>query len=182
MAVTSYAPIASPLPGPAPLLAASWQGNDLYVPQSATALPAFCVKCGQRAAVRKTKTYYWHEPWVYFMILAGLVVYAVVALIVRKRIKLEVPLCSDHARTLSQRKMIAAALLLGFLPVGIAGSMMGDAYIRWAWLIATIMLIAGSVYVSIAVKCFLKPTHIDDAYASFKGPGDAFLRQLPMRG
>jgi hypothetical protein len=176
-----------PLPPPpvmAPPVEPSYQGRELYVPISHTPLPNFCIKCGQLATVRKSKTFYWIQPAWYLFILLGLlgvVVLAVVAMMVRKSIRMEVPLCQEHARKLTFRKIMTAVLLLGFIPVGVAGTMMGDDYVVWAWLIATAMFFAGLVFAVLASNVYLRPMFIDATYAKFRGPCDAFLRMLPLK-
>ena len=160
---------------------ACWQGNEMYVPQSATALPAVCVKCGRPASVLQKKTYYWHTPWLYLLILIGLLVYAVAAICVRKKMMLNVPLCAEHAGKLRNLKITTAVLLIGFLPVGIAGSMLGEAYVGWAWLAALAMFLAGLVSWVMVGRCYLTPKHIDASYARFRGPCAQFLRALPMK-
>jgi hypothetical protein len=189
MTSTTYAPILPPPPQPAAVTAPCRQDKQLFVPQrgpqsgaqSATSLPAVCVKCGQPATVQKKKVYYWHQPLWYFFILLGLLLYAILALIVRKSIRLNVPLCAEHASKLSQKKIMTAVLLLGFLPVGIGGSVLGDQFVGWAWLTAGAMFLAGLIYAVIASRCYMTPTHIDANYASFRGPCEQFLRQLPMK-
>ena len=81
MTSTTYAPILPPPPHPAPVMAPCWKDKDLFVPQFGNAgvvsLPAVCVKCGQPATVQKKKVYYWHTPWLYLVILAGILVLVV---------------------------------------------------------------------------------------------------------
>jgi len=153
--------------------------NLLYVPQNSI-LPANCVKCGQPSTTLVKKTFYWHPAWVYILILPGLLIYAIVAMVVRKGMKLQVPLCDVHSQARKTKIWLAVALLLGFLPFGIVvGSMLPDSA-GWVWLGAVGMFFTGLVLAGI-VSNILKPTYIDDSYATFKGASEDFLRQLPTK-
>jgi hypothetical protein len=44
-------------------------------------LPNLCLRCGRPAVVHKSRRFAWHPPWVGLLLLAGLIPYAVVALI-----------------------------------------------------------------------------------------------------
>ena len=59
--------------------------------------PDRCVICNCPAeGFRLKRTAYWHPGWVYLLILISIVIYAVVALIVRKSVRLEYGLCPKH--------------------------------------------------------------------------------------
>src|SRR5262245_13935624 len=73
-------------------------------------LPPFCVKCGAPSASTLSKSFYWHQPWLYVFIFFGAVPYALLAMILRKRIDLKIPLCADHRRR--RRNFILAAWLV----------------------------------------------------------------------
>ena len=68
-----------------------------------------CVVCDSASdgKVLRRKLY-WHSPWLYFLILLNLIVYAIAAAIVRHSLTLEVELCPRH-----RRKRRNALLLAG---------------------------------------------------------------------
>jgi hypothetical protein len=80
-------------------------------------LPAVCMKCGAQATAWKSKTFSWHPPWVYVLILAGLLPFAVVALALTQRRTLQAPLCAAHRGHWLWRQLIVIgsffALLIG---------------------------------------------------------------------
>src|SRR5260370_36502587 len=92
--------------------AISRQGKKLIItvpPQlgQTVVLPPLCVKCGAPANDKPVvKSFYWHNPAIYLVILAGVLIYLIVAVIVRKGIEVSVPLCALH----SKRRSIAVAL------------------------------------------------------------------------
>src|SRR5262249_33444217 len=59
-------------------------------------LPAVCMACGQPASTHIRKTFDWHPLWIIVLILVNLIVYAVVALIMTKRMAVDVPVCERH--------------------------------------------------------------------------------------
>jgi hypothetical protein len=162
---------------PAQVLAACRRGKNLVVPRGA-ALPANCVKCGAPAQRPWRKKFYWHSPAYYLIVLVALLIYVIVALIVRKSMELNVPLCEVHHGERKRYNMLAAILLLGFIPAGIAlGQLLpnGEAI---GFLVGAIMFIAGLIFWVIA-SGYIRPTKIDDTHGVFSGVGEPFLQLLP---
>src|SRR5689334_10194557 len=74
-----------------------WRQNDGLVMHRAATLPDRCIKCNRPANGRVlTKRFAWHHPAWYLLIFAGLLIYAIAALIVRKQVVLHLPLCDEH--------------------------------------------------------------------------------------
>jgi len=166
----------------APLVAPAYQGKDLYVPQSNAVLPDFCVKCGQPATVRKNKQYWWAPQWTAALILAGALPYLIVVLIIRKGIKLQVPLCAEHVKARTMRIVIGSILMLGFIPaLAIFASLGGDTNLAVGVILGLVLFLGGLLSMVFALNCFLRPMFIDATYAKFRGPGEEFLRKLPMK-
>jgi hypothetical protein len=59
-------------------------------------LPDVCLRCGAPATLHKSKTFSWHPPWVYVLLIAGLLPFAIVAIVLTKRRRVEAPLCEQH--------------------------------------------------------------------------------------
>lgn len=124
-----------------------------------------------------TKTFYWHSSWLYLLIsFPGVLIYAIVAVVVRKKVRLSVPLCETHRAARTRMKWLATALLLGFIPVGALLPQLGVS-VAWSVLIMLAM-IAGGVVASI-VTSLLRPTYIGDQYARFRGASEQFMSLLP---
>jgi hypothetical protein len=160
----------------APVLGASRSGKKLIIPRGSS-LPAQCIKCGSAAQAPWRKTFYWHAPWLYILIFfPGLLIYAIVALIVRKKMELNVPLCDQHHSDRKRYSLIGALMLIGFAPVGLVlgGAFNVDA--GWASLVALGMFLVGVVFYSKAQ--FLRPSKIDEAGGEFIGANDSFLNAL----
>jgi len=158
------------------------EGEKLIVPVppagQAAPLPPVCVKCGGPAANKPLqKTFYWHHPAIYLIFLLSPLIYVIVALIVRKSIRLAIPLCVEHAK----RRGIAVTLAWVLPLVGIA-----DAFILpnvgvnggIVALITAIFLLAGIVIWAI-VSNPIKPKSIDQFRGVFTGCCEIFLLQFP---
>ncbi len=95
-----------------------WRNQKLLVMVPDAALPPRCVKCnGPAEEPTKVRKIYWHHPLLYLLILINLIVYAVVAAIVRKRALVAPGLCAEHKK----RRQIG--LLIGWGGV-VAGMML----------------------------------------------------------
>src|SRR5690242_18011661 len=96
---------------------ATRRGKELLVPRSA-ALPACCIKCGQPAEKPWRKKFYWHTPWLALLVLLNLLIYIIVAVIVRKNMELNVPLCDRHHADRKRYNLLSILMIVGFIPVG----------------------------------------------------------------
>jgi len=172
--------MASYVPAPAnyPILR---DGNTLVItvaPGQVAQLPPLCVKCGAPANGKPVdKTFSWHHPALYLIALAGLLPYVIVGMIVRKSMRLRVPLCAHHAQRRSTAVTLAWVIPLigvadGFiLPnLGVDGSVVG--------LIAVTFLITGVVIWAI-VDYPIRPKSIDRYGGIFSGFCGAYLQQFP---
>jgi hypothetical protein len=170
-----------PAPRPPPDAASArspWtEGKDLVIRQSAPELPGACVRCGRPASHRIKAKLSWHSPWAYLAILVNIIVYAIVAVIVRKTITLEVPICDEHK---AQRRR--------FLWIG-AGSLVAAAVLPFAAAAAdqgALIALAIMVPLITAIVFFFKarlltPRFIDAEIAKVRGPCEAFLQQFPRK-
>lgn len=138
-------------------------------------LPDRCVKCNAPAhGFKLSKTFYWHEGWVYLMIFLGLLIYAVVALAVRKQATIAFGLCPKHKQQRTTGLIIAwGGFLLGMGLMFVGASMPSGGVIIGALL----MMVIGPVVGLIMAKT-IQPKRIDQHYAHMR-VGDAFLASLP---
>jgi hypothetical protein len=143
-------------------------------------LPLRCVKCNAPAKLpAKTRTFYWHASGWYLLILLNLIIYAVVASIVRKKIRLSPGLCVEHSKRRNVLRygslsVFALALLSG---IGAIGQDLG--------LVAACSFITALVAL---IVCFygsrtIYPIEINERGVRMKGFGrkflDSFSRQEP---
>jgi type II secretory pathway pseudopilin PulG len=149
-------------------------GNILVVPQNSI-FPARCVKCGNTPIEPWVRiTFSWHHPGYYFLLVSP-ILYLIVALIVRKRIQLSIPLCKVHQSIRRKRLWIGGILLGGCIPLPTALGFYvdNDAAGVVAFFLGMGMFVAGLFFLAYAPP--LKATHISSAGGEFKGACQEFL-------
>jgi hypothetical protein len=142
-------------------------------------LPPFCVKCGQPATDKPiVKRFSWHQPAYFLLILVGLLIYVIVALIVRKTIRVGVPLCAQHA----QRRSLWLTLAWVLPVIGIADAFVLPRFnVDPGWIVSLVVMfvLAGLVIWAVAGNP-IRPRSIDSFSAEFSGFCDLFLEQIPI--
>lgn len=158
-------------------MAGAWSDGNLLVCTKWIALPNHCcVLCDQPADGEPLKKQFsWHSPWVFFTILGGVLIYAILALVISEKAKLVVPLCRRHRSRRSTMILLTWLLVLG----GIA-SLIGAAVVNEAWpaVVGAVALVAGIVTGIVGAQT-IRPKRIDGQYAWFKGASAAYLAGLP---
>ena len=158
------------------------QGSQLILPNpgpaQAAVLPPFCVRCNAPSNGKPlTKTLYWHHPALYLVILAGVIIYAIVALIVRKTMKVQVPLCPHHA----QRRGTAVMLSWLMPLIGIADVIVLPRFgvdMGFAVLLMFALVLAGLI-TWVIVSTPIRPKLIDQYRGIFTGFCEEFLQRFP---
>jgi hypothetical protein len=159
-----------PLPGQT-----LWRDGEELLCLRDTPFPPHCVKCG--AALRsddmKSRTFYWHAPGWYALILVSILVYAIAALIARKRSSHLLGLCETHRR----RRTGFILLTLGaFLAGPLLGIAIGD---DLGWIVGTLVFLVMLIWGMFGAR-ILVPRRIDERYARYKGVAPALLARLPV--
>jgi hypothetical protein len=157
------------------------QGQKLIVPVpppgQAAVLPPLCVKCGAPANGKPVnKIFYWHHPGLYVLLLSP-IIYVIVALIVRKTIKVSVPLCLQHAKRRSTAVTLAWVLpLAGIADIFVLNQLNVDGGVT---ALITIVLILAGIVIWAVVANPMVPRFIDQSRAEFTGCCETFLQQFP---
>ena len=186
-----YAPVpAQPLAYATPMQYAPmhdlvWREAEKLIIRKDTALPDLCVKCNAPGGgYRWRKTLYWHHPALYLLIfMPGILIYAIVALIVRKKCKVEATLCPRHR---SRRNM---RLLIGWVTglLGLASFIGGfvlladrhtEDYAPFAILAGIVLGIGGLLFGTYGARV-LYAKKMDDNFAWLAGAGSEFLANFP---
>lgn len=149
--------------------------KSLVMGRKAT-LPDRCVKCnGPANANRLRRDLYWHNPALYLLILISILVYAIVAIAVRKQARIAVPLCDTH---LAKRKkailitwlIVVAAIVLLFAGISTEiGPIMA---------LAGLLFLGGIIYGAIATQT-VTARKIDKEYVWLNGVCKEYLAELP---
>jgi hypothetical protein len=158
-------------------------GNKLVMHRQAI-LPPRCIKTGEPAETAVRKTLYWHHPAVFLLVIPGILIYAIVALILRKSMTFAFPLTYRARRKLRMRLAIGVvSLLLAFtsLFVGIAlsdSNRGGDGSFAAAGVFLFLGLLVTSIVFFFLARV-VTPTRITDHYTVVKGVSPAYLAGLP---
>jgi len=139
-------------------------------------LPDRCVKCNASAQGRRLKrSLYWHSPYIYLLILLNLIIYAIVAVIVRKRAKIEIGICDKH---LSQRRV---AVALGWI-MGLGGLALFIASLVNSWgaiALLGLLVFIGGLFVGAVKGPVVSAKRIDPQLVWLKGVCRPYLDALP---
>jgi len=155
-------------------------GKNIVVRDGAE-LPNYCIKSGVPLpdGKRHKKTLYWAHPAWALLILAGLIVYAIVYLCVRKKVTLHYSLSPQVKK---KRFFISFATLLAtFGGIGMAVYFMvspvansdNGMYIVAGFIIFFVGLVMAAVFSN-----FLRPKKHNDGWFTIKGVGKEFLKAI----
>ncbi|MCC7095794.1 MAG: hypothetical protein IT472_01240 [Thermomonas sp.] len=149
-------------------------GGTVYVARGSD-LPQRCVKCNTLLVQRpKRKTYYWHASGWYLLILLNIILYAIAAMIARKKIEISAGLCDQHRK----RRWLKVGSALGlFVLMFVAGVVMFGGETSGI----SVACFAGSVVAFVAGVIFARviyPVEITERGGRFKGCGPEFLASL----
>jgi hypothetical protein len=155
--------------------ASAWRSGDAVVLPVGGTFPARCVKCNrapQGAPAKRTLA--WHQPWLYALLVSP-VIYIIVALLVRKTAKVEVPICDeDRSRwrmwvTISWVSGLAGLLGI-FVAIGMESGTLG--------LIAVVTLLTG-LFLGPLKATLVTAKKIDRDYVWVRGTCKDYRELLP---
>jgi len=159
-----------------------WRQGKLLVVHKRAQLPAICVKSNQPATQWLKRKLSWHEPWIAITVVAGLLLYVILAMILTQRATVYIGL-SDEWMARRRKRMIVCWIVglafLALIPVAFGLANVTD---QDGWLLlilvgfigALIVLIAGQTLVSMVT-----PQRINNDYVWLKGASPEFLNRLP---
>lgn len=159
-----------------------WRERSLLVMDKTATLPVDrCIVCDAPATGRPLRRkLFWHSPWWYLLVLFNLVVYAIAAMIVRRKVDLRVGLCDTHRSRRRWWIALAWSLVLGAIGLlaiglttrltdGTAASLIG---------LAVLGFLAGGIIGIYGVRV-VTAKQIDDRYAWIGGVSSKLLDTLP---
>jgi hypothetical protein len=164
-------------PPPSSEIAGIWRDKDKLIISRGTQLPDRCVKCNAPApGARLKKKYSWHEPIFYILIFAGLLVYFVVAMFVRKSITLELGLCEEHKAKRRRNVLVTWSFFLLVLVSFFLAAIVDEVFPA---IIGILLACAGTVYAVVTLR-MVAPTRIDKNFAWMTGFNGEYLARFPQ--
>ena len=163
--------------GVVPGAAGMWREKKRLVTLLNPVLPPRCVKCNAATDTpQKKRNLYWHSPVVYIALLINVIVYAIIAMIARKRTVAMVSLCPVHRA--KRRNAIWGSWLMVLAGIGsiIAGIANND--ISWMIIVGIVLFLGGLIY-GLACGRLIYATKMTPEHVWLAGCGKDFLASFP---
>lgn len=153
----------------------AWREGKLLVALDNARLPDCCVKCGRPGGGRPfRRVYHWHHPALYLTILAGLLVYVIVAVCVQKKGAVHVALCDRHLARRRNGMLVGWLVALSAVVFWVLAAQLNEALLVAPGILA---FVGGLVTVAVSSR-ILSPKRIDRGYLWLNGAGEEFLATL----
>ena len=157
-----------------------WRRGKTLIVSRLAELPDRCVTCNGPAERWIESKLWWHRGWVYVFLLVNILVYALVAMAVRKTAVLRVPQCAQHAKLRRWGVLGAWGIFgLGCLGTYASAHMSDDGPISAAPLViffaSVLVALVGGTIISRPVVA----RRIDDEFVWIGKCSKGFLSSLP---
>jgi hypothetical protein len=163
-------------PPPSVGLSGVWRDGSKLVMSKGAELPPRCVKCNQPTSRRLKKKLTWHHPALYILIFVALLIYLIIAMILRKSATVQLGVCEEH---LAKRRL-NILITLSMVVLGFIGFFVGAMYEDFIYvLVGFLLLIAAVIYALVAVK-IVSASKIDDRFVWLTGVNKDYLHELPQ--
>jgi hypothetical protein len=142
-------------------------------------LPNLSMRCGAPATIDRARSFSWYPPWILITILAGILICAILALILTKRMRVTVPLCHEHRNHWKARALFNLFCFLALIALVIGAGVLSayvnnDTAITLAWLTVGLAFFAWLVGAAIAQATAIRPTEITDRSITLNGVAKEF--------
>jgi hypothetical protein len=152
-----------------------WRNNSTLVMTKEALLPNRCIKCNAPADERLQRKLTWHHPALYLLILVSVLVYAIVAMVVRKTATIKVALCEDHVSSRRRNMLITWALAFGCVASFVGAGVLEDTTLA---MLGAGLLFACAIYGVVTLR-LVAPSKIDNYFVWLKGVDTNYLQQFP---
>lgn len=164
------------LRGGIPIGQGRWHDRKQLVLQDGQSLADLCIRCGNEAVCRPIKrTYHWHSPVLYILLLLSPIIYIIAALIVQRRMVLQLGLCPRCRK--KRRLKLACGWLAFFASMGM--TVAGGARDSGAMMLIGGLVWVGSLFWLVLAARLLVPARIQPPYGWFNGAPASVLERFP---
>jgi hypothetical protein len=159
-------------------------GKYIVVPATGARLPQRCVKTNNAVGDEdvEAKTLYWCSPYIYFALLANILILIILYFVFRKKISVEIPLSREGARIVRNHAIKAWALVIGgFVLFGYGMSQVFDQNGGLGGILAVlgIVVLLLGVVGGARRAVGLRVAKLRDGHAWLAGACPAFVASLP---
>ncbi len=157
-----------------------WRKGNILVMHKNVQLPDRCVKSNAPTNRRLKRNLSWHHPAIFLSILISLLIYIILALVLRKTANIYIGLSDEwFAR---RRNAIAVGWLsalagIAMFVIGIAAIERSD-ILPWLILVGIFVFFFGLIWGLVRAR-MVSPERISDEYVWLKGVHPEFLADLP---
>lgn len=172
----SFNPYAPPSASLEPAGAGPWRDGKALVLRPGMTLPPRCVKCNAPVdAPAKKKKVYWHHPAIYLLVLVAVLLYLIVALVVRKQAEVNPALCVAH------RKRRWTGIAVGWVGAlaGFAVAILGVGMDSCGVMTVGGFLFLGAIVAGMTLARVVYPERISKEFVRLRGCGEDFLASFP---
>ena len=152
-----------------------WRSKSVLVMNKQTPLPDRCVKCNAPTHHKLKRKLRWHPPALYFLIIAGFLFYAILALALGKSATIDVGLCEAHVAARKRDILITWMLVL----LSFASFYFAVSAEQMSLLFVGVALFLGAVIYGVVKTRVVAPQKIDDHYVWLTGLNTKYLQQFP---
>jgi hypothetical protein len=169
-------------PGNVPAFAGLWRQGDVMVMHKNAPLPDICLKSNRPATRRLKRSLSWHHPAVFLAILVHIILYVIIALIIRKTATIYIAL-TDEWFAIRRRRMTISLSLVGVsLVLFAAGCVLAANEVDWGVIFLPLSIVLGlgaTIYGLVACR-LVWPKRMTDEYIWLKGVNPDFLSRLEI--
>jgi hypothetical protein len=158
-----------------------WRKGNVLVMHKNARLPDRCVKSNVPTQRRLKRSLYWHHPLIYLTILISILVYVILALVLRKTATIYIGLSDEWFGRRRRAILIGWTLVLAGIVmfcVGVGGVDQSNSF-GWLIALAPLVFLFGAIYGLLAARMVVAQ-RISDDYVWLKGVHPTFLEDLPV--
>ena len=168
-----------------PIEGGVWRQGKSLVMQIDAELPDRCIYCNEPTRLNKRRRIYYLNFWLQLILVLLFVAFnviallpiLVVALIFRKSVVVDIPICEKHWRrriylTMTTLFMLVATVVVAMMSVNIIA-------MREVLFNLSMVLFGVSIVLAIVTGRIMRAKKINKDVAIFRGPGKPFLGSLP---
>jgi hypothetical protein len=170
-----------PMPQKPAAFAGLWRQGHILVMHKMAPLPDICLKSNQPANRRLTRNLSWHHPAIALTILAGLLIYVILAIILTKRATILLPLTDEWYARRQRRMLYSWGVGLACLGMMVGGVVMAIQLDQPEYMLLSLVGLIGGLVALIAGQALVglvSPQRITDEYVWLKGVHPDYLNRL----